>query len=67
MKFNVQGMTCGHCERSIAQAIEALGGTARVDRAAGTVEVEGVADASQARAAIEAEGYRVAGAPASDG
>lgn len=59
MKFDVQGMTCGHCERSIKTAIAALGGTADVDRAAGSVEVHGVDDAARARGAIEAEGYEV--------
>lgn len=59
MKFDVQGMTCGHCERSVKAAIAALGGTADVDLAAGSVEVHGVDDAARARAAIEAEGYEV--------
>lgn len=61
MKFNVQGMTCSHCERAIAGAIAALGGTARVDVAAGTVEVDGVDDEARVRAVIEDEGYTVAG------
>lgn len=60
MKFNVEGMTCSHCERAITRAIAGLGGTARVDIAAGTVEVDGVADEARVRAAIEDEGYRVA-------
>lgn len=59
MKLNVQGMTCGHCERAIERAVGLLGGTARVDLAAGTVDVDGVDDAARVRAAIEAEGYRV--------
>ncbi|GAB2519343.1 heavy-metal-associated domain-containing protein [Lysobacter humi (ex Lee et al. 2017)] len=62
MKFDVEGMTCSHCERAITRAVGLLGGTARVDVAAGTVEVEGLADESQVRAAIEGEGYRVVGA-----
>ena len=60
MKFNVEGMTCSHCERAITRAVAALGGTARVDIAAGTVEVDGVTDEVRVRAAIEDEGYRVA-------
>ena len=60
MKFNVEGMTCSHCERAITRAVAALGGTARVDIAAGTVEVYGVADEASVSAAIEDEGYRVA-------
>ena len=60
MKFNVEGMTCSHCDRAITRAVTALGGTARVDIAAGTVEVDGVTDEVRVRAAIEDEGYRVA-------
>ncbi len=59
--FNVQGMTCGHCERAVTQAVKTLDpqATVKVDRAGGKVEV----DSSQSRAAIAAaiaeEGYRV--------
>ena len=60
MKFNVEGMNCSHCERAITRAVAALGGTARVDIAAGTVEVDGVTDEVRVRAAIEDEGYRIA-------
>jgi copper chaperone len=59
MKLNVEGMTCGHCQRAIERAINALGGTARVDLAGGTVEVAGITDAAAVRSAIEDEGYRV--------
>jgi copper chaperone len=61
MKFTVEGMTCSHCERAISKAIERLGGRAEVDLSAGTVAVDGVADEAAVRAAIEAEGYQVAG------
>lgn len=64
MKLNVEGMTCGHCQRAIERAVAALGGTAGVDLAAGTVEVEGVTDAAAVRRAIEDEGYRVVDASA---
>lgn len=59
MKLTVEGMTCSHCEKAITRAITALGGTARVDVAGGTVEVEGVDDVAPVIAAIEEEGYRV--------
>ena len=59
MKLNVEGMTCGHCQRAIERAIAALGGTARVDLAGGTVGVDGVTDLAAVRRAIEHEGYRV--------
>ncbi|TCZ77605.1 heavy-metal-associated domain-containing protein [Lysobacter sp. N42] len=58
MKLIVEGMTCGHCERAIQQAVARRGGQARVDRAAGSVEVDGL-DEATARAAVEEEGYRV--------
>lgn len=63
MKLDVQGMTCGHCEKAVTRAIERLGGRAQVDVAKGTVEVDGVEDADAVRRAIEEEGYTV-GAPA---
>jgi len=56
MKLNVEGMTCGHCERAIQRVIDRLGGTAQVDLAAGTVEVIGLVDEAAARPAIEDEG-----------
>jgi copper chaperone len=61
MQLSVEGMTCAHCERTITRAIEALGGRARVDLAAGTVAIEGLADEAAVRDAIEAEGYTVTG------
>lgn len=64
MRFNVQGMTCAHCERAIEQAVASVGGSARVDLAAGTVEVSGTGDEAKVRQAIEAEGYVVAAAAA---
>lgn len=59
MRLDVEGMTCAHCERAIRQAVEALGGTAQVDLATGTVQVEGIDDAAAVRRAIEDEGYAV--------
>ena len=60
--FNVEGMTCGHCEKAVTKAVLALDKKARVviDRSTNRVEV----DSSQAREAlakaIADEGYRVA-------
>lgn len=59
MRLNVEGMTCGHCERSVKQAIAALGGLAQVDLTSGTVDVQGVDDVAAVRRAIENEGYTV--------
>lgn len=60
MRFKVEGMTCAHCERAIQQAVAALGGTAEVDLAAGTVHVHGIDDEAAVHRAIEEEGYTVA-------
>lgn len=60
--FSVQGMTCGHCEKAVTQAIKEVDPQAqvRIDRGAGQVEV----DSEQARQvlaqAIAEEGYTVA-------
>lgn len=63
MQLNVEGMTCAHCERAVQKAVAALGGTAKVDLAAGTVQVSGTDDVAAVRRAIEEEGYKVTEAP----
>lgn len=61
--FTVTGMTCGHCEKAVTQAVRQLDPQAQVtiDRASGKVEI----DSNQAREAlakaITEEGYGVAG------
>lgn len=64
MQLNVEGMTCAHCERAVQNAVAALGGTAEVDLAAGTVQVGGTDDVAAVRRAIEEAGYKVTDAPA---
>ena len=66
MKFDVEGMTCGHCVRAITKAIHALQPAARVDvdLASGTVSIDGDIEPAFAAAAIETEGYRVVGSQA---
>ena len=56
MKLIVEGMTCAHCQRAIERAVAALGGTAQVDLAGGTVEVTGVEDGASVVAALEDDG-----------
>ena len=60
--FNVQGMSCGHCERAVTQAVRSLDPQARVviDRAAGKVEVDSSQSREALSAAIVEEGYTVA-------
>ena len=61
--FQVQGMTCGHCERAVTQAVQGVdpAATVRIDRASGSVHVEhSSADRAALAAAIAEEGYAVA-------
>lgn len=61
MQFHVEGMTCGHCVRSITRSLQALDPTARVevDLSSRQVTAEGGFSRAQAIAAIEGEGYTV--------
>lgn len=59
--FNVQGMTCGHCERSVTNAIKQIDPQAevRIDRPQNRVEVDSTASREKIAAAIREEGYAV--------
>ena len=61
-QFNVQGMTCGHCERAVTDAVLELDPQAqvRIDRAQHRVEVDSTQPREALAAAIAAEGYQVA-------
>ncbi|MBX3654858.1 MAG: heavy-metal-associated domain-containing protein [Ramlibacter sp.] len=60
--FQVQGMTCGHCERAVTQAVQSLDPAAlvKIDRAEGQVEVESGQPREAIAQAIAEEGYTVA-------
>lgn len=60
--FDVQGMTCGHCERAVTQAVRQVDPAAQVtiDRARNRVEVASDQPREALAAAIREEGYRVA-------
>jgi copper chaperone len=60
--FTVQGMTCGHCERAVTQAVKQVDPQAQVtiDRAVGKVDVQSDADHAAIAQAITDEGYAVA-------
>lgn len=60
--FEVQGMTCGHCERAVTNAIQGVDAQAqiKIDRAANRVEVETGSSREAVAAAIAEEGYKVA-------
>ena len=59
--FTVTGMTCGHCEKAVAQAIRVLDPQAqiRIDRTQNRVEVESSQPREALAAVIAEEGYQV--------
>jgi copper chaperone len=59
--FTVTGMTCGHCEKAVTQAIRTLDPQAqvRIDRTRNLVEVESSQPRAAVAAAIAEEGYQV--------
>ncbi len=61
-QFQVQGMTCGHCEKAVQAAIRSIDPQAqvRIDRQQNLVEVTTEKDRESVVAAIREEGYTVA-------
>ncbi|WP_173921698.1 heavy-metal-associated domain-containing protein [Agromyces sp. Marseille-P2726] len=61
-EFTVTGMTCGHCEMSVREEVEQLGGVSAVDVsvASGRLVVTATAPIDDAAviAAVEEAGYR---------
>ena len=57
--ITVDGMSCGHCEQTVANAIESVPGVTdvTVDRTVGTATVDGEADVNDLVAAVEDVGY----------
>ena len=60
--FNVQGMTCGHCEKAVTTAIKTLDPQAEIhiDRAQNRVDVRSEQPREALAEAIREEGYAVA-------
>lgn len=60
--FNVQGMTCGHCEMAVRKAIQRLDSQAQIeiDRTSGKVQVHSEQPRETVAHAIAEEGYTVA-------
>ncbi|WP_043378350.1 heavy-metal-associated domain-containing protein [Comamonas aquatica] len=60
--FQVQGMTCGHCERTVKQAVAQVDAqaTTTVDLATGRVVVHSSCTREALAQAIREEGYTVA-------
>jgi copper chaperone len=61
--LDVQGMTCGHCERAVTTAIRLLDPQAEIsiDRSQNRVEVNSNQPREALAEAIREEGYAVAG------
>ena len=59
--FDVRGMTCGHCEKAVTQAVKSVDPQAEVsvDRAAGKVQVQTTQAREAIAKAIAEEGYTV--------
>ncbi|GAD21261.1 heavy-metal-associated domain-containing protein [Acidovorax sp. MR-S7] len=60
--FQVQGMTCGHCERAVVHAVREVDTDAvvKVDLPTGQVVVESDQPRDAIANAIQEEGYKVA-------
>ncbi|KIL36440.1 copper resistance protein CopZ [Cohnella kolymensis] len=60
--LKVQGMSCNHCVNSVEGAVKKLGAAAKVDLAAGAVDVQyddNKLSLDDIKAAIEDQGYDV--------
>lgn len=59
IRLNITGMTCGHCQKAVKEALEGVPGVqqADVDLDAGVATVEGSADLQVLIGAVEDEGY----------
>jgi copper chaperone len=59
--FNVKGMSCGHCEKAVTQAIRTLDPQAQVqiDRQQDRVQVQSDQNRESLATAIADEGYAV--------
>ncbi len=59
--LNVQGMTCGHCERAVTEAVKNLDpqATVKIDLATGVVEIDSAQPRDALSKAITEEGYTV--------
>ena len=65
IELKVEGMTCGHCEQAVRQALAQVPGVTtvlEVDRAQQRATVEGDADLAALIAAIKDEGFQASAA-----
>lgn len=62
IELKIEGMTCGHCERTVEESIRELGATGKADRVAGIAKItydEKSDQLAKIREAIEENGYSV--------
>jgi copper chaperone len=62
IELKVEGMTCGHCERTVEEVIRAAGATGKADRVAGVAHItydENSDQLAKICAGIEENGYSV--------
>jgi len=59
--FQVQGMTCGHCERAVVHAVRTIDSDAvvHIELASGKVTIESDRARPVLAQAIEEEGYKI--------
>lgn len=59
--LSIEGMTCGHCERAVTQALEHVSGVERVEvnlvKGEAVVDARPETDAAQLLTAVKEEGY----------
>lgn len=57
--LTVTGMTCGHCQKAVTEALESVEGVTKVDvnLESGMAKVEGSSHTSALISAVEEEGY----------
>lgn len=58
-ELKIDGMTCGHCQRAVEQALARVAGVAevKVDLQRGTASVSGSANSGTLVTAVQEEGY----------
>ncbi|MFN6130918.1 MAG: heavy-metal-associated domain-containing protein [Planctomycetota bacterium] len=58
-ELKIDGMTCGHCQRAVEQALARVAGVAevKVDLQRGTASVSGSANSGALVTAVQEEGY----------
>lgn len=59
-QLKITGMTCGHCQKAVREALESVAGvkSAEVDLASGLAVIQGNADVGALLHAVEEEGYQ---------